>query len=420
MVAFLVIVVIALAVVLLTRIRADRTVPEPAPSAVEQEPPFRVVTLGTRMAGKTLFLASMFHELQVSRGRNYWITADHGQTITLNAWFAELEDRAEEFPRGTATGDTRTFTFNVMTRTPSNRAVRVLSFDYLEYAGGLLTDSQAVNSAVQTEVLRKVSEAQALICLLDGEQIRRMLDGDRDGSRAVRTAIRAVAKHLQEADCPVTFVVTKWDLLRDIDLDDDQRLALIGKRLRYEPAFDELVRQHSVGRIVRLVPVSALGDDFVDYHAGQVTKRRDGTLSPTNVDVPLAAVVPDIFEQLEHHLEARQLQTEFHRLRAMTRLGPAASAAELAGFLGRAATGAWAWVGQARFAAPTFISDATAELFSSGPAQERDQNKIDTELARAEHDLREFRIARRQVLRELRRRVDVLEGRLPSSRLRGD
>jgi hypothetical protein len=411
--------VVGLLIAVLLRLRSRRTVRQPGPSQLEEDPPFRIVTLGTRGAGKTLFLASMFHELQVSHGRSYWLTASPSETIALNGWYAQVEDTTRDWPRGTTPGQTRAFTFGVMTRTASNRARQVLRFEYLEYAGGLLTDEQESEAPVQAEVIARIATAQALVCLLDGAQIRLMLDGERSGARAISRGLRATAKYLLEADCPVTFVVTKWDLLRGIDLDDDQRLSLIAKRLRYEPAFDELVRQHTAGRIVRLVPVSAVGDDFVDYVEGAVTKRQDGELTPSNVDVPLAAVVPDIFEQLEQQLESRQLRGEFERLRAMTRLGPAAAAAELAGFVGKLAGGALSGLGQR---APSFLTDAVSELITGQGerSRERDQKLIDDAVDDSERDLQEFRIARRHVLRELRHRVDVLEGRLPSSRLRAD
>jgi hypothetical protein len=415
MVYVVVILVLALAVFAVLR-RRRRVVPPP-PSTVEDEPPFRIVTLGTRGAGKTLFLASMFHELKTPGDRAWWLRAPADQSRTLNRWFAQVEDTTVDWPRGTTIGETRTFTFEVLTRTPSNKTRTVLRFEYLEYAGGLLTDEQDAGSTAQDELIARIHQADALICLVDGFRLRQLLDGQSEGGRRLGHSIDSMVDYVMEATCPVTFAVTKWDLFADLELDDDARLSLVAKRLRYLRAFDDLVKQHAQQRIVRLVPVSAVGNDFAEITDGMVAKRSDGDLVPTNVDVPLAAVVPDVFEQLEQEIENRQLQDEFERLRTMTRLGPGAAAAELGTFVTGLASSIWLGVGNR---ASAFLGDAALELFGRHGAstQKDDQGRIDGYVDTAQQELQEFRVARRRVLREWRHRVDVLEGRLPSSRLR--
>ena len=65
-----------------------------------------------------------------------------------------------------------------------------------------------------------------------------------------------------------------------------------------------LVHVHGKEHIVRLIPVSAVGSSFVDLDAaGKVVKRADGEVRPTNVDVPLCAVLPDLFKEVEGALD---------------------------------------------------------------------------------------------------------------------
>jgi hypothetical protein len=54
-----------------------------------------------------------------------------------------------------------------------------------------------------------------------------------------------------------------------------------------------------------LIPVSAVGDGFVRMdQSGNVVKVADRTPHPTNLEVPLSAVLPDLFKQAEAALAA--------------------------------------------------------------------------------------------------------------------
>jgi hypothetical protein len=113
---------------------------------------------------------------------------------------------------------------------------------------------------------------------------------------------------MQSAKCPIHLVVTKWDLVRDFgepdDADDEFRLGrVIDALLQYEH-IRALVYVYSSRQIVRLIPVSAVGSDFVQLDTdGKVVKRADGHMRPTNVEVPLCAVLPDLFRQVESSLD---------------------------------------------------------------------------------------------------------------------
>jgi hypothetical protein len=380
-------------------------------------PTFRVVALGSRGSGKTLLLASMYHQMQTLSGHSYFLTAPYHQVALLNQWFTDVADTGRDWPSGTSVGETRDFLFTVRTRAPSGALHSVLRLGYLEYAGGLFTDAQAPGTTGQADLLARVDAAHALVGIIDGYRVRQALDGHAEGLVRVQQSLTAMISLMMLATCPVTFVITKWDLLRDLDVDEDARLRRVRKFLMSNQGFHDLVQAHSGYRVVRLIPVSAVGPDFaaLDHH-GRVAKLPDGQLHPTNVDIPLAAVVPDLFEQVQRVLDRASLRAALDRVGRRTRSGPAAAAAELGLFVARNAGRALG----ALVPHAAFVGDAALELFGAGPDGAADRAaRLRRELTEAERRIEEFQLARRRVLRDLQSRVDVLEGRLPSSRLSG-
>jgi hypothetical protein len=415
------VVVVALVAVLLVvvgAVRARRRRARGKPAEDAGVPTFRVVALGARGSGKTLLLASMYHQLQTLSGRSYFLTAPYEQVVLLNQWFTDVADTSRDWPSGTSVGETRDFLFTVRTRTPSGALHTVMHIGYLEYAGGLLTDAQAPGSTGQADLLARIESAHALIGIIDGYRIRQALDGIAEGYMRLQQSLTAMISLMMLSPSPVTFVITKWDLLRDIDVDEDARLRRVRKFLTANQGFHDLVQAHSAHRVVRLIPVSAVGPEFAELDArGGVAKLPDGQLHPTNVDVPLSAVVPDVFEQVERVMDQAKLRAALARVSQRSRPGPAAALAELGAFVAQTAGKALGAFGPHA----AFLADAAIELF--GPANDRAEDRrtrLDREVREADRALEEFQLARRKVLRDLQSRVDVLEGRLPSSRLSGE
>jgi hypothetical protein len=378
-------------------------------------PTFEVVALGPRGSGKTLLLASMYHQMQTLSGRSYFLTAPYDQVVLLNQWFTEVADTSRDWPSGTAVGETRDFIFTVRTRTPSGTPHTVMRLGYLEYAGGLLTDAQAPGSTGQRDLLARIESANALLGIIDGYRVRQCLDGFAEGQMRLQQSLTAMISLMMLASSPVTFVITKWDLLQDIDVDEDARLRRVRKFLMSNRGFRDLVEAHSARRVVRLVPVSAVGPDFAELDAeGMIAKLPYGQIHPTNVDVPIAAVVPDLFEQVERSLDRAKLQAALERVRRQADLSPGAALAQLGGYVAKMAARALGPLGPHA----AFLGDAAAELFAvAGENADDRRQRLDRELREADRTVEEFQLARRRVIRDFQSRVDVLEGRLPSSRL---
>jgi hypothetical protein len=246
----------------------------------------------------------------------------------------------------------------------------------------------------------------------------------------LQQSLTAMISLMMLASCPITFVITKWDLLRDIAVDDNaaddsavddnavddnERLRRVRKFLMGNQGFRDLVEAHSTHRVVRLIPVSAVGPDFAEVtENGMVAKLSDGQLRPTNVDVPLSAVVPDVFEQVERSMDRARLQAALDRVSQQARRGPVGALTELGEYV---ATSASKLLGPfAPHAA--FLGDAAAELFGARDAAVIDRHqRLERQLRETDRAIEEYQLARRKVLRDFQSRVDVLEGRLPSSRL---
>ncbi|KOU44216.1 hypothetical protein ADK53_03490 [Streptomyces sp. WM6373] len=389
---------------------------------LEEAPPtFQVVALGLQGSGKTLLLASMYHRLKSPAGQSYFLKASPDDVLHLNQWFSQMADTSGEagWPPGTAKGETRHFTFTVKTQIASGVRPRpMFHLKYLEYAGELLTEPQAPGSTVQEGLFDEIRRADALIGIIDGNHIRQHLDGAPQGQVRLEQTLNALVPIMLEAECPVSFVITKWDLLADVHPDERVRLELVQDLLTSNDHFRSLVKIHGSSRVVRLIPVSAVGPGFATVDStGRVVKVPEGKVHPTRVDVPLSAVVPDLFAQVEGRLDedARvAFHAEVHRRNQLT---PLEAVASLVTFAGRTAGRAMVAAFGPSAAVVTGNAVMSMLLDSMGRGRGEPRGHLDEDLSQAERDHQQFRDARRQVIEDMRRKVAVLEDQLPHSRL---
>jgi len=289
-------------------------------------PHFRVVALGIAGSGKTVYLSSMFHTVNVpTPTRSYFLETAAAQRIYLSKVFDEVSDTTEPWPRGTRTGETRELVFDCMSFHQGTKH-QVFTISYLDYAGELLESEQAAGSTGLSDLEARIRNAHGLLGMLDGYRVLQFLRGEPAGLRYFRSSIQPLTGMMAGATCPIHFVLTKWDLIRGfgepVDADDNVRLSLVREALMNTAQLKALVETHSwVGRIIRLIPVSAIGPDFAQMDAdGRILKLPNGELHPANVEVPLTAILPDLFRQVEQSLDPatrRQLAAD-----ARSRLEP--------------------------------------------------------------------------------------------------
>lgn len=363
-------------------------------------PKFRVVTLGLQGSGKTLLLTSMYRRLQVPGGRGFHVKAPYEQFIELSRWYRQIADDGE-WPEGTTRGEMREFEFSVMTDVGDDTKP-VVKIGYLEYPGELLTDPDVAGSIAQARLLESIGKADALIGIIDGLRVLQAYQGDRRSMAILQVTLDAMINAMLESRKPIAFVITKWDLL--------DRLHIVRTLLMSIPGFRDLVRVQSARRVIRLIPVTAVGHDFAVLDGGQVRKKATGKLEPAHVDMALSAVVPDILRQVELSLDRETREAIMTEARRRTKMGPAEALQTLGEFV-------------AARAGKMLLSTAGGGLLAdSGLALFLDSHFDDggrkaTTLNEADRRADEHILARRRVVSELQQQVAVLEAKLPSSRL---
>jgi uncharacterized membrane protein len=97
--------------------------------------------------------------------------------------------------------------------------------------------------------------------------------------------------------------VGEADVVRDGISDEQARLGLVRDALLSYDHIRAIVIKNE-DQIVRLIPVSAVGSAFGELdESGHVMKRPGAQIHPTNVEIPLCAVLPDLFAQVERSLD---------------------------------------------------------------------------------------------------------------------
>jgi hypothetical protein len=287
--------------------------PEP-PSTVHTpitvpSPTFRVVALGGSGAGKTVFLSTMFHELNFRTShRSYYLETAPEQAIALGNIYARLTDPAQPWPKATLVADSQEYVFDCVGRDPQGKRRKVLTLSFVDYAGGLLERHMDGASQAFHDLQRRIDEANALLVMIDGYRIGQLFENQPAARTYFLGTIRPMLEFAQRASCPIHFVLTKWDLVCEVSalrsLSEGERLDRVVAALMQFDFLKALIYVHSSGQIVRVIPVSSVGASFAEVDSnGFVVKRLHGTVAPTNVDVPLSVIVPDYFKQVRASLD---------------------------------------------------------------------------------------------------------------------
>jgi hypothetical protein len=268
---------------------------------------FRVVAVGQEGAGKTVFLSSMFHCLNhPSLQRSHHLELPAGDAQFLTGVYAKARDPDGPWPDPTPPGEERMFPFECVGRHDSGLKAYLFGVEYLDYGGEILGPTafgEHLNALEQ-----RVTRADALIGMIDGHQVLKLLEGDRDADGYFGQGVQLVTHLMQRASAPIQLVVTKWDLVHDFaeprGASDNERLQQVVGALDRYPHIAGLVLGQ--GQQVRLIPVSAVGYGFARRYASEPSgfgKRPGAIPQHRYVDVPLAAVFIDLFAQLERSLD---------------------------------------------------------------------------------------------------------------------
>jgi ribosomal protein S10 len=418
-----VVAVVAMAVSLLIRRsgRGRTTAATVATAAEQSVPTFDIVALGLSGSGKTVFLSSMFHELHVAlNGRPYHLQTDATQRVMLSSTLTMVADTLEDWPRGTTRGDTREFSFDCVAEV-GDTPITAFRINYVDYAGEIFERVEHGASGLH-DIEARIKAADTLLGILDGARVVQYLRGEAAGRAHLNAAIQPLIGMMSTARCPVYLVVTKWDLVRGFgepdDAGPDARLDLVNRALFEIPQLRALLRR---GATTRVIPVSAVGTDFavLDPASGEVVKRADGSFRPVDVEVPLAAAIPDVFARVEAAIDARTRE-QFNRAVAQRlRIRPADSWRAVAFVLSRPI--GLVVRGTLDLALGKSYSSEVVAVALDWIGRPIQQQALNAQAARTEGE-RQIALtqqARRLVLNDMQTTLVRFEARLPSSRPAG-
>jgi GTPase SAR1 family protein len=404
LIIFVAVAIGVLGLLLLNRRRPRHRAAGRQAGAAPTAPTLRVVALGLQGSGKTLLLTSMYRQLYTPRDRGYYIKAPQDQVIELSRWYQQVADSGEDWPSGTTRQEIREFEFSVMARVGES-ALPVVRIGYLEYPGELLTDPDKAGSTDQADLRTAIGSADALIGIIDGLRILQTYHRDSRGTLILQANLDAMIHSMLEAHTPIAFVITKWDLLDELHPDENTRLGVVRNLLMSVDGFRDLVSVHSGRRVVRLIPVTAVGHDFALLDKGMVRKKPNGEFAPRNVDVPLSAVVPDVLQQMEMALDQQTRAAVLAEAQRRVRMSPSEALYSLAAFTAASA-------GRVLLSAlgGGWLADAGMSLFLDSyftPDYENEQRR--TALTEADRKAEEFVLTRRMVIQRLQDQVRLLE-----------
>jgi WD40 repeat protein len=256
---------------------------------------YKIITLGTSGAGKTVFLGSLFKQLSIQGEKGFFIeVADSEKRKELITIYTKVIS-GEKWPSGTR--KLTDWTFNCCVKNSDLDIYSVCQFTYIDYAGGLLTDT-GEDEDIPFDFQEEVVKADAVLAIIDGLKVYKFMRDSSQGPSNPEVTIflqRDLPKIMLLVDkckkIPVHFIISKWDLL-----DSHYNLSEVKERLLTNfPDFNSVVRSRvKAGCPVRLIPISSIGKEFATLQSdGSMKKNPDAIPTPFQVEVPLACVLID-------------------------------------------------------------------------------------------------------------------------------
>ncbi len=268
--------------------------------------------LGPRGSGKTIYLASLFNDAsQASRAQRYVLNAsslEKGQI--LDAIYEQVADPNADFPEANQIAKIDNWEFDCSVPLAPNKNEPMFHFTYYDYAGELTKGAPSGNESTKT-FEGMIHRADIIMAMIDGVHILRLMRGDVD-ELDFETEYRSILREIQNSPrrhktrFPVHFVISKWDLLQKNGYSLGQVIKKLREIRQLRNFMDVL---HEEGIPVRFIPVSSLGESFVETAAdGKTIGKRPGHRpAPFQIQVPLACAVIDSLNLWVSELRGREI-----------------------------------------------------------------------------------------------------------------
>jgi len=261
---------------------------------------YKIIMLGPRGSGKTVYLGSMFQKLS-SRGEwGFFLEIGAENRKKLTEIYTEVAMETT-WPPGTVREEVSEWVFTCSI--DRNRTkYSACQFVYLDYAGGRITEADMEDGS---DFNRKIESADILLGLLDGSKICALMRQEQKGGVWVIKELQDMLNIITGGiGKPVHFVISKWDIVESSGYSLKQ---VKEKLLEESDAFKNLVTNRKQdGYLTRLIPVSSVGKGFAKPLPGGGMEKIPGKLpKPFQVEVPLACVLPDLIQNQQKELAKR-------------------------------------------------------------------------------------------------------------------
>jgi hypothetical protein len=278
------------------------------PEVVDGQLRYNVFVLGTRGAGKTVFLACLHQQLrnEFPENRFHLKIDDVERENELNDIYLDIIDPSKDWPP--PSGQLITYEFKCL-HTLKRGPQDLFRISYIDYPGGVLGGRHRTELSLEDiKTIRSQTEkAHSIIALIDGAKVLDAIKG-RDKEGILRSDLDTLAARLAAgATKPVVFLLTKYDLLHG-----HHSLMRIRQELFKSLAFRGLVRLRSqFGLPAHLIPVSAVGFNFASFDpkTRRMRKLPNAAAQPHNIELALGCTVIDQFRLYEEDRRRRDPKT---------------------------------------------------------------------------------------------------------------
>jgi hypothetical protein len=271
----------------------------------------KVFLSGGARSGKTVYLSSLFKSLSVSdkRLRLRCETSATARSI-LSAIYNRL---GRSWPAGTELAEQHEMPFSFYIENEESTSFLAARTIFYDYAGGALTHFGAMPEGLRErmeEVKELADSCDVVMSVVDGSLVYESLyENAGEAIPELWDALDATLQFWTDAEGRKLegrhnhyFLVTKWDLFDD----SNQTLSEVRELLMNHPQIDAYLSGVAKNTVVRIIPVSAVGQGFARRLPGgtemEITAKKPG--SPINVDIPIASLLPDLVDKaFKDHLQ---------------------------------------------------------------------------------------------------------------------